>query len=117
MFRKAGESKELPRPVARAEPALRRAYDVFFSKPSTNDGAHEALMALAVGHWKPKRVPEKVPLVHRQTLARIRNKVLRKLSDAELMVFRHQQGPEDLGIFLVIAPLLYSDPDLRKWYR
>ena len=118
MVEKLRQTKEtLPQSVAKAEPALRKAYELYFSKPSSKEGAHEALMCLAVHHWKPKLVPEKMPLVHRQTVARIRNKVLRTLSDSDLLIFRHQQGPDDLAAFLVTAPLLYQDPNLRKSYR
>ena len=118
MVEKSKKTKgALPQPVAKAEPAVRKAFELFFSKENSSDGAHEALMCLATHHWKPKMIPETIPVVHRQTLARIRNKVLRALSDYDLLIFRHQQGPDDLGAFLMIAPLLYQDPDLRKSYR
>lgn len=83
------------------------------SKDSDRDGAHEALMVLAANHWKPKIIPEPISLVHRQTIARMRSTVLRKLNENGLMIYRHRQVPDNLGAFLIIAPLLYQDPDLR----
>ena len=107
----------LPHPVAKAEPAVRKAFELFVSKGSSGDAAHEALMCLAIHHWKPKLIPEMIPVVHRQTLSRIRDKVLSVLRTPDLLILRHQQGPDDLGAFLVIAPLLYQDSDLRRSYH
>lgn len=107
----------LPHSVARAEPAVRKAFELFVSKGSNGDAAHEALMCLAVHHWRPKLIPETIPVVHRQTLSKIRDKVLRTPIGPDLLILRHQQGPDDLGAFLVIAPLLYQDSDLRRSYH
>lgn len=118
MVKKVRQAKDtLPQSVVKAEPAVKNAFNLFLSKPNATDGAHEALMCLAVHHWKPKLVPETIPLVHRQTIARIRNKVLRRQNDADVLIFRHRQGPDDLGAFLIITPLLYQDTELREWYR
>jgi hypothetical protein len=65
-------------------------------------------MTLATMNYKPKKVPEELPLWHYQTVARIRNKVLRRLSDAELAVYLHQQSIDDLEVFLVVTSLLYQ---------
>ena len=73
-------------------------------------------MILAVNHWKPKLIPESLPMLHYQTLARLRNKVLRRLTDSELVIFKHLQGPADLGAFLLTTPLLYHAGKKEKWY-
>ena len=65
-------------------------------------------MTLATMNFKPKQVPEYLPLLHYQPVARIRNKVLRRLNDAELAVMRHQQSIDDLEAFLVVPALLYQ---------
>jgi hypothetical protein len=59
-------------------------------------------------NWKPKLVPEFLPILHHQTVARLRNKTLKRLSVAEATIFRHQQTIDDLEAFLVITPLLYD---------
>jgi hypothetical protein len=105
-----------PPSVANGDPILKRAFGALQSGSCMNDSAHDALMVLAVNHWKPKRSPEYLPLLHYQTVSRIRNKVLRRLSDAELVLYRHQQGPRDLGAFLVTTPLLYQAGEKEKWY-
>ena len=64
--------------------------------------------ALATRNWKPKPVPEYLPILHYQTVARLRNKTLKRLSEAELIIYRHQQTIEDLEVFLVLTPLLYE---------
>ena len=117
MFAEVRNFKKMPRPILEAEPAIRRAFELFLSKDLSYDGAHEALMVLAVNHWKPRLVPEKLPVGQRQTLAKIRNRVLVKSNDPEPVFFRHQQGPDDLGAFLVVAPLLYQDAELKAYYR
>lgn len=106
-----------PWPVTSAQPAVKQAYDALMATKSQNDGVHEALMKLAVNQWKPKKVPEHLPFSHRQTLANIRNTILQRSSnDAQLYFSRHQQGPDDLVAFFVIAPLLYQNPELNHWY-
>ena len=39
---------------------------------------------------------------------KIRNKVFRRLSDAELRFFRHQHTVDDFEVFLVVTSLLYE---------
>jgi hypothetical protein len=57
-------------------------------------------------NWKPEVVPEYLPLLHYQTVARLRNKVLKRLNDTELFMFKHQQSPVDLEAFLIVTALL-----------
>lgn len=116
MVAKVRKSGTVPEPVKNAEPAVKLAYDAFFSNESKNNGAHDALMKLAVNQWKPRKVPEYLPSAHSQSLANIRTKVLRRVSDAELLILRHQLEPDDLGAFLVITPLLYQNlHDCYTW--
>jgi hypothetical protein len=98
----------LPDVIQKADTAIRRAYEALGSRKSSRDAAQDAIMILATHNWKPKPVPEYLPLIHYQTVARIRNKVLKLLNGAELFVFKHQQSILDLEAFLIITPLLYQ---------
>lgn len=97
---------EIPDVVERGDAALRQAYSVLRTATCRSDAAQDALMILATHNWKPKPVPEHLPILYYQTVARIRNKVLKRLTDGELFIFRHQQSGIDLEAFLVITPLL-----------
>jgi len=97
---------EIPDVVERGDPAFRQAYSVLRTATCRSDAAQDALMILATHNWKPKPVPEHLPILYYQTVARIRNKVLKRLTDGELFIFRHQQSELDLEAFLVITPLL-----------
>lgn len=92
---------------------LRLAYQAM-SSPGNKlncDCAQDALMILATRNWKARSTPEKLPLYYLQTLARIRNKVMKQLSAAELLFWKHQQSSIDLEAFLVITSLLYEASD------
>lgn len=88
--------------------AIYRAYEALQAPKNRNDAAQDALMILATMNFKPQPVPEFLPLLHYQTVARIRNKVLRRLSESERFIFIHQQSIDDLEAFLVVTPLLYA---------
>jgi hypothetical protein len=99
----------VPTVVQRSSAAIRQAYQAMrIPGKSRMDSAQDALMILATHNWKPKPVPEYLPLLHYQTVARIRNKVLKRLSEAELFVFKHQQSDLDLEAFLIVTALLYG---------
>jgi hypothetical protein len=66
------------------------------------------LMCMATRNWKPKRVPEVLPFLAYQTVPRIRNKVLKRLSNAELNVHKHILTHVDLEALLIVTPLLYE---------
>lgn len=108
MIRKIGTDSSAPWPVLNAEHSLRHAFDAMRLGRFQSDSAHDALMILATNHWKPKKVPEYLPVTYYQTTARLLDKVLRQLNEAELKIFRHRQGPEDLAAFLITTPLLYQ---------
>lgn len=102
---------EIPPLMQRSDVALRQAYEVFRGADADTkrrDAAQDALMIMATKNWKPKKVPEHLPLLHYQTVARIRNKVLKRLNDAELFIFKHRQSDRDLEVFLVVTALLYE---------
>lgn len=116
MYEKLKQEQSMPWPLKHADPTLRNAFRALLQGHCSMDSVHDALMVLAVKHWKPKRVTELLPLIHYQTVARLRDKVLRRLTEAELSIFRHQQGPEDLGAFLIITALLHKAGEKEKWY-
>ena len=116
MYEKIKKDNSVPWPLKDADPTLRKSFEALQAGHCSTDAAHDALMILAVNHWKPKRVTEILPLIHYQTVARLRNKVLSRLSDAELSLLRHQQGPEDLGAFLITTALLYKAGENETWY-
>jgi hypothetical protein len=65
-------------------------------------------MTLATHNWKPKPVPEFLPILQYQTVARLRNKVTRRLTDSQLAFLKYQHTEDDLEIFLVVTALLYE---------
>jgi len=85
---------------------LGRAYAALQAEKSRMDAAQDAIMILAVSNWKPMPIPEYLPETHQQSVANIRNAVLKRLSDVEVSMFRHQQSVDDLEAFLVVTPLL-----------
>jgi hypothetical protein len=90
-----------------ADKAIRLAYEALQSEKSRMDAAQDALMILATMNWKPK-VPilEYLPLSQQHTVANIRNVTLKRLSEAEVAMFCHQQNVDDLEAFLIISALL-----------
>jgi hypothetical protein len=102
----------IPSVVQRSSAAIRLAYQAMrVPGKCRRDAAQDALVILATHNWKPKPVPEYLPLLHYQTVARIRNKVLKRLSEAELFVFKHQQSDLDLESFLIVTALLHGAQD------
>lgn len=110
MVRKVQANKTPPWPIFNSEHALKQAFEAMHAGDFQTDSAHHALMILAVNQWRPKRVPEYLPMMYYQSPARLLDKVLRELNEAELAILRHRQGPEDLAAFLILTPLLY------QWY-
>ena len=92
---------------------LRLAYQALTSssKKFHCDRAQDALMIMATRNWKPRPTAVTLPLYYLQTLARIRNKVMKQLSGAELIIWKHQQSYVDLEAFLVITSLVYQADD------
>ena len=96
---------EIPGVVQRGNEAILHAYKVLRAAKSRSGAAQDALMILATHNWKPKPVPEHLPLLYYQTVARIRNKVLKRLTEGEVFLFKHQQTAVDLEAFLISTPL------------
>lgn len=106
LVRKLKETKECPKVFVGSQRALQLAYEALQSDKSRMDAAQDALMILATMNWKPKPIPEYLPLIHQHTVANIRNATLKRLSDVESAMFRHQQNVDDLEAFLILTPLL-----------
>ena len=116
MFQKVKEFGSVPDMMNDTDPTLQRALHVLLSGLCSIDSVHDALMIMAVNHWKPKSVTELVPIIHQTTVARIRNRVLRRFTEAELVLHRHQHGPDDLGVFLIMTALLHKAGEKESWY-
>ena len=95
-----------PNMMDTADRPIQLAYKALQARKNRMDAAQDALMILATTNWKPRRVSEHLPLMHRQTVANIRNKTIKRLSDIEVTMFRHQQTIDDLEAFLIVTPLL-----------
>ena len=104
-------NEDIPMAVQEADPALFRAYKTLRKSCCTEVAAQDALMVLASSHWQPKREKEFQVMMTHQTVARLRNKVLKRLTDGELFIFKHQQGPLDLEVFLVVTSLLQTNAE------
>ena len=92
-----------------ADPALKKAYERLQNPDKQRcETAQDALMTLATMKWKPRPPPEKLANFYFQSVARLRNKVLKRLSPAALVAFRHQQDVDDLEAFLVVTCYLYA---------
>jgi len=92
--------------TSRENKVLGRAYAALQAEKSRMDAAQDAIMILAVSNWKPMPIPEYLPESQQQTVANIRDAVLKRLSDVELSMFRHQQTIDDLEAFLIVTPVL-----------
>ena len=104
----------IPPVIARADVAIRRAYEALRAPKCRTDAVQDALMIMATMNWTPRRVPEYLPLLHYQTVARIRCKVLTCLNDAELFIYKHQQTHRDFEAFLIVTALLHEAADQRN---
>ena len=116
--------EEEPSFIQHGPEALRKAYTILRGSGRCEgsrcrqDASHHALMALATMEWKPKPVPEFLPILQYQTVARLRNKTLKRLSDTEVILFRHQQSADDLECFLVVTMRLFAeDPGKPPIYK
>lgn len=95
-----------PRPIRRAYEALQNT-----ASKSQMDAAQDALMILATTNWKPRAIPEYLPLSYHHTVANLRNKTLKPLTPVEFLMFRHQQGVADLEAFFLLTALLQKASD------
>lgn len=101
---------DAPNALQIRDDTIRLAYKAITSTSTAGkqyaDRAQDALMVMATRNWKAKPIPESLPSYHLLTLSRIRNKVMKQLSDTELLMWKHQQSYIDLEAFFVITTLL-----------
>jgi hypothetical protein len=102
--------------------AIKAAYQVMFvewacetEQPSQVDCAQHALMVLATRGWEPRETPEPMRHIVRQSVARIRNAVVRRLDDSQLHYAKHKQSAVDLKAFLLTTALLFDAQDSEKY--
>lgn len=108
LVHKLREDEVTPPIMESAQPAIFRAFKMMRKIRTGRDAAQDALMILATSNWKPKKVPEHLPILLYQSVARLRNKILKQLTASELMFAKHQQSEIDLEAFLIITPLLFK---------
>jgi hypothetical protein len=99
---------ETPSIIHKSDKTMLLAYEALKASKLDCDMAQDAIMIMSTRNWKTKPIPEYLPSYHLQTLVRIRNKVLKQLSDTELLFWKHRQAPIDLEAFLVISSLIYE---------
>lgn len=77
--------------IRKEDIALHAAYQALQKPKPSAEVSQDALMILAVRNWKPRKLPEYLPIRRYHTVATIRTIVLKSLTDAELFIYRHQQ--------------------------
>lgn len=101
--------------------AVRTAYKLMFteccglSQANEVDSAQHALMILATRGWEPRETPEPMRHLVRQSVARLRNAVVRKLNEGQIHYSRHQQSAIDLKAFLLTTALLFDAQDTGRY--
>ncbi len=60
---------DIPDVILTAEKAINRAYLALRGDKNKIDATQDALVIMATMNWKPKSVPEHLPLLHYQTIA------------------------------------------------
>jgi hypothetical protein len=103
---KLREEGEVPSVIQNAPKAIRLAYKAMQAPGCRSDVVQVALMMLATLNWKPKPVPEFLPIIMHQTVARLSSKVTRRLTDSQLAFLKYQHTEDDLETFLVVTALL-----------
>jgi hypothetical protein len=95
--------------------AICEAYKALRATKDRTDGLQDALVTLASSNWVPKKLPEYLPVMAYQTVANVRDLVLRRLSQDEKKLFGRQDTIDDFEAFLVTTALLYeSCSDCRR---
>jgi hypothetical protein len=98
----------IPDIVMNAPDSIRLAYLALQTPRDRNDAAQDALVVLATLNYKPIILEEYLPIMFYQTVARLRDLVLRRLSPEDLAIHRHQNSVDDLEAFLVVTALFHS---------
>jgi len=81
---------------------------------SKTDAVQHAMMILASMNWKPPRVKEQISLLHRQTVARLRNRLLRQQTHADKRLNRHVNQLEDFEVWLCTTALLAETVEFEQ---
>jgi hypothetical protein len=102
---------EAPDIIQTSEKTVRLAYEAFKAPQLPCECAQDAIMIMATRNWKARPIEEHLPLYYLQTLVRIRNKILKQISDMELLFWKHRQSPIDLEAFLIISSLIYKSQE------
>lgn len=105
---------EIPEIMITAPKELQLAYEALQAPKNRTDAAQDALMTLATMNWKPRPIPEYIPHLHNQSVGRIRNKVLKRFSAAQMTIYRHQQNIDDFEGFLITTSLFYHAEDTGR---
>lgn len=100
----------IPDVLHKAPRVFRRAYEALFWEENSNrfDAAQDSIIVLATYNYKPRPIPEHLPIRYYQTVARIRNMVLSRSTDSEIIFFGHEHSVNDLEAFLLLTPLFYQ---------
>lgn len=109
LIKKLSERDEPPAVIANSEDAIRLAYQALQANRIRSDAAQDALMILATMNWKPRAVPEKLPILHPsyQSIPNLRDQTLKQQSETDHSFIRRQQtGVDDLEAFLLVTALL-----------
>lgn len=97
---------EVPPIISSAAEPIRLAYEAMRTLECRNDAVQHALATLSNLNWMPTSIPEHLPLFYYHTVARLRTAVLRRLTPAELHLFKHQHSVDDLEVFLLTTAIL-----------
>ena len=98
--------------LASADPALIRAFKALQAREKTrSDAAQDAFMILATMNWKPRSIPEHLPLRYHQTVDNVRDATLKRVSDTDSLTLRQWQDINDFEAFLLVTALLHHASD------
>ena len=107
LVHKLKNGTDLPEVIVNTEKAIHQAYGALQADDKCRtDAGQDALMILATMNWKPKPIPEYLPLLYYQTVANLRTKTLKRLSEREFLMYRYQHTVDDLEAFLIVTALL-----------
>jgi hypothetical protein len=70
---------------------------------------HFAFLFLLLFFMFLQACPEHLAVTKYQTVARLRNKIFRRLSPGLLAIFKHQHTVDDLEVFFIVTALLSGD--------
>lgn len=101
----------LSRVLSGANPAICRALEALQSNKVRNDAAQDAFMILATMNWKPRSIPEHLPMKYHQTVDNVRDATLKRSSGSDVAILRQWQDIDDFEAFLVVTALLHKASD------